>query len=114
MDELRRQPMRSMIGQEPFVTEQQRRDRRGDDFRTMGTLCGGYGGVVPATAPLKRLVLKGMFPAERGDRLIAAYRLLGDRIRNRDSHMYQHGVRDQDFPLVASVFVPALNELIWL
>lgn len=47
--------------------------------------------------------------------LIAAYRLLGSAIRNRDAHAYVPKVRDDHFWLVADLFVPRFNLLVsWI
>jgi hypothetical protein len=52
---------------------------------------------------------------EQTSTVVAAYKLLGQRIRNRDTHAYVANVRDAHFGLVETLLLPAIDLLLdWL
>jgi hypothetical protein len=61
-----------------------------------------------ASHPWKRVL---QMPDEHVDFVSKAICLLATEVRNRDAHEYVPDVRNNDFPAVASQFVPALNHI---
>jgi hypothetical protein len=62
-----------------------------------------------ASHPWKRVL--GM-PDKYVTSVEGAIHQLATKVRNRDAHEYVPGVRDKDFPDVATQFVPALNHIL--
>jgi len=64
---------------------------------------------------LEQLCQRCQATQDNEDRLIAAYKLLALRIRNRDAHAYVPNVRDSSFWLVSDLFLDCFNLLVsWL